>query len=194
MSLIQHILGRKSRKKQIAKTITADRAKENRRWKIIGNSIMLPSGALAIWSIVLLDQTFVMTTLILIPSLIAGLIATAILYYLWRNHKVPLWVLLLFGMLSGGSATSFLLSATNYYLRDHSTTWVQLDIIDAGNRSGRKRACKTPFAVVVYDDIKKELSFPCDFEKAILLYTKVYLKISKGLLGFYVIEQKKLLK
>jgi hypothetical protein len=188
-------LGRKSRKKQIARTtITADRAKENRRWKIIGNSIMLPSGALAIWSFVLLDQTFVKTTLILIPSLIAGLIATAILYYLWRNHKVPLWVLLLFGMLSGGSATSFLLSATNYYLRDHSTTRVQLDIIDAGNRSGRKSACKTPFAVVVYDDIVKELPFPCDYERVISLFTKVNLKISKGLLGFYVIEQKKLLK
>lgn len=192
--LNQNSLGRKSRNKRTARILTAEQAKQNRKFKIITLSIVLPAAALTFWSSILSRQTFMRDELILVPSLIVGVIAAVVLQFLWRNHTFPLWVILFFGLFSGGSATAFLISATNYYFRDHSEASVQLDILGTGNYSKRRRSCKTPFIEVVYDDIRKELPFPCEFEKTIAQYKKVNLRVSKGLFGFYVIEDKVLVK
>jgi hypothetical protein len=58
-------------------------------------------------------------------------------------------------MPSDTSIPVFLLSASNYYLRDSKTFQEQLDIVKAGNRTKRKSACRTPYAIIVYEDIEK---------------------------------------
>lgn len=87
-----------------------------------------------------------------------------------------------------------MLAASNYYFRDKIFVKAQLDIVRTGNRSKRKSACRRPYAEVFFNGIEKQVLFPCDFERTIANYSKVNLDLSEGLLGFYVIEKRELVR
>ena len=164
----------------------------NNRWKVIAYSIILPAAGLLIWSLILIDKTFIKTANVLLSVLFGGLVGTAVLTILWRKHRFPFWAILFYGMLAGASLPTFLLVASNYYFRDKSTFKEQIDIVKTGNRSKRKSTCRTPYAVVVYSGIEKELPFACEYERRISDFRQVRLELSEGLLGFDVIQNKAL--
>jgi hypothetical protein len=185
-------LGIKSNRKYLSRQAREQVANENNRWKYIAYSIILPATGLFIWSFVLLDKTFIKTAIVLSVALFSGLLGTAILTTLWRQHNFPFWAILFYGMFSGASISVFLLSASNYYLRDSKTFQEQLHIVKTGNRTKQKSACRTPYAIIVYENIEKEMPLPCEYEKTISTFKKIRLELSEGPLGFDVIQNKEL--
>lgn len=89
---------------------------------------------------------------------------------------------------------SFSLLAPNYLYKDKADIKYQADIIKTGNRSPIKRSCKTPYAVITFEEMEKEIRFPCDYEATISQFNKVELVVSRGLWGFYIIKEKRLLR
>jgi hypothetical protein len=127
-------------------------------------------------------------------AFIGGAIGTSILSYLWRKEKFPFWSTLSYGMISGGALMVFCLLAPNYLFRQKQDSKYQANILQTGNRSGRKSSCKTPYAIVQIADVEKEIAFPCEYEQNIGQFKKVELDVSKGLWGFYIIKDKRLIK
>lgn len=185
-------MGKKSNRKYVSRQVRQEAAKKKNKWTLIVYAIILPAVGLFVWSFILVERTFVHNAVVLIATLLGGLMGTAILTVLWRKHSAPFWVLIFYGMATGGSLSTFLLIAPNYYFRDGQTVKEQIEIVGAGNRSKRNSDCQTPYAVIVYDEIKKELPFPCDYEKNIFNFKTLRLEVSEGLWGFNVIEDKDL--
>ncbi|HTE25818.1 hypothetical protein [Flavitalea sp.] len=187
-------MGRKSRNKKFTREKRINRPKVSEKWQIICLSIILVAGTLLIWSFLLVDLTFVKASIVIVPSLVFGLLIAICISRFWSRQRVGGGVLISFGILAGGAVMSFFLSATNYYFRENKIILKQLDIQSTGNRTRRKSACKTPYVVVNFGELSKEIPFPCRFEKSISLYTKLDVSLSKGFFGYYVIEEKVLVK
>lgn len=147
-----------------------------------------------ICSLLFLRDTIIKTSVLWTFVLIGGTIGTIILSYLWRREKFPLWSNVAYGMLSGGSLSAICLLAPNYAFRTKQGLKYQAEILKTGNRSTRGSSCRTPYAVVYIEDIEKELAFPCEFEQTISQYKKVELHVAKGLAGFYIVQEKRLIK
>lgn len=68
----------------------------------------------------------------------------------------------------------------------------EFQIVKAGNFGGRNTGCSEPFVVIDFHGIRKQLVFPCTYEKTISNYHKVALTYSKGFFGFETIASKEL--
>ena len=185
-------MGRKSNRKNLSRQVRKQALRENNRWKSIAYSIILPAVGLLIWSFILVDKTLIKTGFVLLPGLLGGLLGTILLTFLWRKFIFPFWAILFYGMLSGASLPIFLFIASNYYLRESNTFQAEFNIVRTGNHSKRNSACRTPYPVVFYGEIEKELPFECEYEKSISNFKKVRLELQEGLLGFHVIQKKEL--
>jgi len=86
----------------------------------------------------------------------------------------------------GGPIPYCFIATTNYYLRDNKTLKVQIDIMKTGNRSKGKSSCKTPYAIIEYQNIYKEIPFDCEYEISISKFKNLTLTVSKGLWGYTV--------
>jgi hypothetical protein len=86
------------------------------------------------------------------------------------------------------------LLAPNYLYKAKADIKYQAHIIETGNRSQGKSSCKTPYVIVTFEEMEKEIVFPCDYEATISQFNKVELVVSRGLWGFYIIKEKRLLR
>jgi hypothetical protein len=66
------------------------------------------------------------------------------------------------------------------------------EFLKTGNGSGRRKKCKTPFAVIEYQNIKKTIEFDCHFEETISNYKSLTLTVSKGFWGYTVYTHKRI--
>ena len=85
-----------------------------------------------------------------------------------------------------------LMATTNYYLRNGEKQISKLNVIKTVNHSRRKSKCRRPYAIVEFQNIKKEIPFPCEYETSISNYKSVTLTSSKGFWGYEVFTDKKL--
>jgi hypothetical protein len=56
------------------------------------------------------------------------------------------------------------------------------------------KGCASPYAIVNFDQIRKRIRFPCEFQHDIQEYSKVRLEYYYGFFGLPVIERKVLIK
>ena len=185
-------MGRKSNRKKNRFENKNLREQEEAHQKKIAYLILLPGVALFIWGIVLFDKTFISNMAQVIITLIGATIGITIMYFIWRHKKFGLIPTFFFGFFLGGPIPYCFIATTNYYFRAEKSEIVDLDIIETGNRSSRKSKCRTPFAVIEHLDIKKDILFPCDYEKTISSYKNLTLTVSEGFWGYTVYLDKKL--
>lgn len=186
-------MGRKSSSKKNRFQVRSLREQEEKRQKKDAYLIIFPNTALFIWGIILFSKTIISSQTQAIIILVGAIVGITVLYLFWRFKNYGFLVTVFLGFYLGFIPYSFI-AATNYYLRaDHSEN-VQLEILKTGNRSSRKSNCRTPYAVIEYQHIKKDILFPCDYEETISNYKSVTLTVSKGFWGYMVITDKKLNK
>lgn len=177
-------MGRKSSKKRNRLEARALKDQEEKRIKKVANSLV-PGMFLFIWGSFLFGKTFISFRTLIIMALIGVVVGITVLYFLWRHKKYGLLAALFVGSFWGGSLPYSFIATTNYYLRDNPEN-VLLNILETGNGSGLRRKCKTPYAVIEYENIQKSIVFDCHFEKTISNYKRVRLKVSKGFWGYTV--------
>ncbi|GAO44197.1 hypothetical protein FPE01S_03_02350 [Flavihumibacter petaseus NBRC 106054] len=143
------------------------------------------SAGLLIWGFLLTDQTFMATRTKLL-LLAAGAVPGVFLFYrIWKGRQ-GIYTVFFYGMLTGAAVSFPGVMIANYYWRDPAFEQVSLPVLETGNKSKRKRACRTPYAVVNYAGVNKRIFFPCSYEQSIHHFSVVQLEIQEGLLGFPV--------
>lgn len=184
-------MGRKSSRKKNRLEDRALREQENNRQKRIANLIVFPGVSLFLWGFFLFDKTFISYRTQIIITLIGAAIGITVLHFLWRQKKYGLSATLCFGFFLGGPVPYSFIATTNYYLRENSEN-VRLEILNTGNRSRRGGDCKTPYAVIEYQNVKKDILFDCHYQKTISNYKSLMLTVSKGFWGYTVYLDKKI--
>lgn len=185
-------MGRKSIRKKGRLELRDEIKKGQRRQNLISYLILFSGSALFIWGISLFNKTFIETQTQVYITLFGATIGTLVLYFLGRRKSYDLLVTLFLGFYLGGSIPFCLMATTNYYLRNNEKQILQLNIIQTGNHSRRKSKCRRPYAIVEFQNIKKEIKFPCEYETSISNYKSVTLTTSKGVWGYEVFTDKKL--
>lgn|GEM_PF-1228170 len=158
---------------------------------------------LAIWGILINDEMFIPDKTIWVAILVAALITNAILFFVWWDFLYERgWgmvrdvvVILFFGTMTGGAFAFFAINATNYYLKSDTTQKEIVTIQKTGYaHTGRRasRQCRYPYAEIAFDNIPLRINFDCD--AYIADHKQMELILSKGGLGYYVIEEKSLVE
>lgn len=185
-------VGQKSNRKKGRLELRKATQVEQRRQKIIAQLILFGGVALCLWGIILFDKTFITAQTQILITLIGAIIGILVIHFFWRQKNYALFVTLFYGIFLGGSVPYCFLATTNYYFRGNEKQNLRLSIIKTGNRSGRKSSCRTPYAVVEFQNITKEIPFECDYEASISSFKNLTLTVSKGYWGYMVYTDKTL--
>ncbi|MES2649082.1 MAG: hypothetical protein V4717_19550 [Bacteroidota bacterium] len=186
-------MGRKSRNKRGSIDTSRIQVLEERRQKRIGYSIFYIGSFLLIWTMILLLQTFISTQTLILILLASVIIGVLCFHLIWRRRNFGAIGTLFFGIFLG-MPIPFGFISTNHYFRSGTSISVTLPLLEAGTRSNRRSSCRTPYAIIEFHNIKKQILFPCEFEKTISNYPKLTLEISNGYWGYSVITGKRLNK
>ena len=186
-------MGRKSSRKKNRFQTRNLREQEENRQKKVAYLIIFPGSALFIWGIILFSKTIISSQTQAIIIFVGAIVGITVLHLFWRFKNYGFLVTVFLGFYLGFIPYAFI-ATTNYYLRSDHSENVQIEILKTGNRSSRKSNCRTPYAVIEYLQIKKEILLPCDYEKTISNYKSLTLTVTEGFWGYMVFTDKKLNK
>ena len=156
--------------------------------------MVIPSCALIIWSLYLLDSVFIPNSAILFAAIMGAIPGTIIFFYIWRKDPNPIWAVIFYGSMMGSSVTLFALAGGNYFLKSDEIVEVYTYILDTGKEKSRRSHCTSIYALVVHNQIELKVDFPCSVESTIRNYRQVRLELSEGLFGFDIIMDQELIK
>lgn len=146
---------------------------------------------LTIWDIYLFRKTVIPLYLPLLIYVAGGLMLYLIVgrhmgYFKDNRHSVYLKALM--GTILCGGPLLFTILALNYYVRIDTTTHTyHLYVIESGHLSaGRRGGCSSPYVVVRYKNLEKQLVLPCHAKVNDSRYANVTLQ--HGLFGFPVTD------
>lgn len=127
--------------------------------------------------------------------LLSGLIPAIAFRRFWVKHicTESLFFILVYNICTWGGFTVYLFMASNFYFVQKITTYTEVQhIISTGKLAKGRSGCGEPYADIIHYGEEKELVFGCDVP--VSTFNAVELKIQKGLLGYEVITEKRLLK
>lgn len=187
-------MGKKSRLKRLNRENLIPKNNNHKKQVIAGQVILYTGFGLYFWALILTSDAIISVKQVILTVLAGTFIGSIFFYAVRKRYKLPVYFILFLGLVFGGSIPYFTLAATNHYFKSSSAQTIILPVLKTGNHSKRKSACKTPYAVIVYDEIEKEMKFPCEFEKSISNYKKVEISVSTGFWGIPIIIDKKLIQ
>lgn len=180
-----YTLGRKSNRKKATKDLLpAIEAEVDQKLRMTIQIGILGAVSL-ICGILLFNKTFISTQAQIAIIILGAIIGTRVSRFFLKNKNYGSTTILTLGLFAAPIPYGFV-ATTNYYIGYNKTEKVRLDILAWGNRSKRKGGCKTPYVVVEFDNMNKEIKFDCDYEASISQYNSVTLTIAKGLWGLTV--------
>lgn len=145
--------------------------------------------------------TFVSAGTLLLSVLIGTAIAATFIARTWKHWRDELttfmfcFVVGFYGLMTGGAAALLGFNAINYLGRTKKTEKVLPVIEERGywgtkGRTG-KRHCRRPYVKLEYAGERLTIQLPCDTE--FLEDDQLELTLSKGRLGYYIIESQKVI-
>jgi hypothetical protein len=157
--------------------------------------------ALLVWEVTLYRKTFIDIRILWSIIFGVGLLAALIdlknyrQTYSYRGLKSFVFA---FGtnLCIWGFSTCTLFMATNFYLGEERVSTTTCKIVDRYSMSGSKgdRSRRKPVFTISYDNARKDIHFGPDYFNELNSFQFVEVKTRKGLLGFDVIVESKLLK
>lgn len=150
---------------------------------------------LFMWGLWLADDTFIPDSILWLTAIAGAFISVAIFAWVWRRFRQE-WGLgwyisltLFFGIMAGVPVPFFAVNALNYYFKSEEEKQVIPTLLKK-DYANKKHKCRYPYVIVSLNDIPNRINFPCGTE--IPDEYKVALTVSNGLLGYYVITDKRL--
>ena len=147
---------------------------------------------LIIWEMFIFRKTFISFLIPLSILVIGGLAAffslrNKINYYIQNEHSIFLQAI--HGIILFGGLLMFSFMGANYYFTTQKEEIFDLKVVETGHLARGRRSCGNPYAIVNYNNTKKQLIFPCntDLENC----TNVKVGLNQGLFGFVVIKEMK---
>ena len=149
---------------------------------------------LAVWSINIYRNTLI-DWKILAQIVIIGII---IFTFIFRRKLIQIgysfWAIVFISCISGGCLSHFGILYLNQKFAEVKTISDSFNILRMGELAKGRSGCGEPYVIINFNDLEKELIFPCDFSGNIKEYSKIKIEYSKGLLGYNVIKNRTLLK
>lgn len=126
---------------------------------------------------------------LILPMLFAGIVF-AILLPLLKTSWAKAWSIVE-GFVGGACIAYFTVLYINLEYRHNELIIEEFTILRHGNLpQGRKSKCGSPYAEIDFWGVKKDLIFPCTFEKTLKKHSKLKLTYAEGKLGYEVILEK----
>ena len=150
--------------------------------------------SLAVWSTNIYRNTLI-DWRILVPIVFVGGIICALIF--WRTLSqigYARWAILFISFTCGGCLSHFGLLYLNKSFSEDNTVSYIFDIRRTGSLAKGRHGCRQPYAVIYFENIEKDLVFPCDLSTNIGGFSKIKIQYSKGLFGYNVIKTKTLMK
>lgn len=146
------------------------------------------------WSFRLSERTFVSTCVILFMMAGSGSITILVILLVRQQRKMRLWSgSLIRYFVLGVSLIYSIFAHINYYGPHTDIKTVPLPMLERGTKNIRHSSCRdTPYGVVVYNNIKREIRFRCAEKETFSKARMIALQIKKGILGYYVYTDKSL--
>lgn len=146
------------------------------------------------WSFRLTEHTFVSTCVILFMIAGSGLITILVILLVRQRRKMRLWSasLVLYSLI-GTSLIYSTFAHINYYGPHTDIKTAPLPMLERGTKNIRHSSCSdTPYGVVVYNNIKREIKFKCMDKELLSKARMIALQVEKGPLGYYIYTKKSL--
>jgi len=116
--------------------------------------------------------------------LLFTLLRKSISYYRKTEHS---FILQSFhGTIMFGGITVLLFMGLNYYVPTGKNHVVEMKVLETGSLNSR-RGCDSPYAIVHYNGMEKQLVFPCNTD--LFEGQKIRVSLNRGLFGFLIVEQ-----
>ncbi len=155
---------------------------------------------LTIWEINIYRVTLISPNLLLAIWISTGLIATPLMKKTFNIYcfnpvspgRTPIFFHILSNTVSFGGVLIFLFMWTNQNFTNHIKNIITANVILYGRLAKSKNSCGEPYVHISYKNKEKELVFPCGTE--IEKYSRVYIEVERGILGFDVITNKTLIE
>lgn len=142
--------------------------------------------------------TFIHVEILIAIWIISGVIVTPIfrnffnIYFNQSPREIPIVFHVLYNIPTFGGIVIFLFMWTNYHYAKDDVKTITRPIQSSGWYANTRRGCGSAYAYIQYQDLKKELIFPCRTE--IKKYDVIYIETAKGFWGFDIILSRSLLK
>ena len=145
---------------------------------------------LIIWEMFLFRKTFISVLIPLSLLIFGGLVAfllfrKRISFYVDNQHNIVLQAV--HGTLLFGGLIMFSFMGANYYFAASKKQVYDLEVIETGHLTKRRRGCGKPFVVVRFNTTQKQLIFSCNTDVDGLKRVKVAL--NDGFLGYVVVKE-----
>ena len=150
--------------------------------------------SLAVWSIKIYRNTLIDWRILALIVIIGIVTFTIIFWHILLQVGYTIWAIVFISCTCGGCLSHFGFLYLNKTFADVETISDSFNIERTGELAKGRHGCGEPYAVINFNNLEKEIVFPCDFSGKIKEYSKIKILYSKGFLGFYVIKAKNLLK
>ncbi|MRG47591.1 hypothetical protein GFS24_20885 [Chitinophaga sp. SYP-B3965] len=147
------------------------------------------------WSFRLTELTFVSTKVIFFMMAGSGSITILVILLVRQRRKIRLWsASMILYFLIGTAMLYSIFAHINYYGPHTDIKTVSLPMLERGTKNIRHSSCRdTPYGVVVYNDIKREIRFKCEDKELSAKARMIALQVEKGPLGYYIYTKKDLI-
>ncbi len=168
--------------------------KRTKTWDTIIKILFFVFLFLILIGIYIYRRTLIESYLLWRLSFIGVAIGAILSFILFSDYK-ELFSTILFCSIIGAGLFYFAPLILNRVFADEKVKNETFEIISTGNLGrGRSSRCRSPYAIINFPPIKKELVFPCVYEKTIGNFKKVRLEYSEGLFGFTVVRKQTLIE
>lgn len=156
--------------------------------------LFFASMGLAIWGINIYRLTIVPFRYLFQIVAISTLVTLPVILFVLKPTYNFFWIFLTSTAIGGGTSYFVFLYINSIY-SNAEISKQDFSIVKTGTLAkGKSSSCGSPFVVVDFNGVEKELIFFCEYEKIIKSFSKVRLEYSEGFFGFEIIKSKTLLK
>lgn len=162
--------------------------------KILGG-LLITGMILLIWEINIFQATVIELYVAILIWLVSGaLLALFVAGFLLIHRDCISSVIYAVGNTIGlGGFIIFTFMAVNFYWpAETENVIVETNILKTGHLAKGSGSCGSAYAEVLINDTNKQLIFSCDTDLSD--FTKVRLTLKKGVLGYYIIRHRELVK
>lgn len=169
------------------------------RWRFCPGDALLTflfllSLGLIIWGIDIYRLTIIEAKFLIAAALVGASISVVAIFLLQNRRVYTVWTFLISTAIGAGPFY-FGLLYLNQAFAEKETLTEDFAIIRTGSLArGKYGSCRSPYVIVNFYGMEKQLVFYCEYEKTIKNFSKVTVTYSRGLFGFDVIASKRLIK
>lgn len=147
-----------------------------------------------LWGMIIFRKTLIDPAILWRLSFSGAAMASILVFVFCKEVKEIFWMFIFCGCIGAGLLYAGPLIVNRSFAESTVKSEI-FEIIRTGNLGRSRRSpCSSPYAVIKFHRLQKQLVFPCLYEHTIGSYSRVKLEYSEGLFGFPVVRKQILIE